>query len=43
MSAPGRSQALTPERAAQRDIQIMSAPGRSQALTPERAAQREIQ
>jgi hypothetical protein len=34
MSAPGRSQALIPERAARRFS--MSAPGRSQALVPER-------
>jgi hypothetical protein len=39
MSAPGRSQALTPERF-KREGCLMSAPGRSQALTPKRAARR---
>ena len=39
MSAPGRSQALIPQRAARR-VFGMSAPGRSQALIPQRAARR---
>jgi hypothetical protein len=42
MSAPGRSQALIPQRAARRAV-LMSAPGRSQALIPQRAARREVQ
>ena len=40
MSAPGRSQALIPQRAARRVV--MSAPGRSQALIPQRAARRVV-
>ena len=36
MSAPGRSQALIPQRAARRVVKI-SAPGRCQALIPQRA------
>jgi hypothetical protein len=39
MSAPGRSEALIPERAARRGSH-MSAPGRSEALIPQRAARR---
>jgi hypothetical protein len=41
MSAPGRSEALIPQRAARREIR-MSAPGRSEALIPQRAARMEI-
>ncbi len=39
MSAHGRSEALTPERAARR-VSPISAHGRSEALAPERAARR---
>ena len=39
MSAPGRSQALIPQREARRVVQV-SAPGRSQALIPQREARR---
>jgi hypothetical protein len=37
MSAPGRSEALIPPRAARRES-LMSAPGRSAALVTERAS-----
>jgi hypothetical protein len=39
MSAPGRSEALVPQRAARRESP-MSAPGRPEALIPQRAARR---
>ncbi len=42
MSAPGRSQARIPQRAARRVVQV-SAPGRSQARIPQRAVRRVVQ